>query len=438
MIRIGGNPTLRSLPLVAGVAAVLGLVLAGPVSLLVAAAGVPEAGSWVLAFVLVWAVLGGLIVGIAGIAYGSVHWDPDARVARLRGRTVPLESITEAWRALSSSSQYGTAYLAYRFVSTEGASVRVLVAGRPMRGLDAEGIAALGRFVAELPLELPKPAAVDAGRNALTERQKAAAVNLTDGGGRSRVARETLLEELGAAQGVTPAPPAAPPVYPDDPDRFITAARADRLAREWGADDALAATLLDGLPRTARRLRRLFFWLQVALFGVAAVVLIAAVVQETIDGPLGSVDNDVVTLFFVGGGLSGLLAHLAWCAAADVDVRARRRAAREWRAARSDDERRRGLPAPFLLAWGESGLRLLAASGFVVATLGLLVALASIFLFTMEDLSAAPGSAVLIVGVLMIAAAVAAFVRVQRQKRRDAEELVVLGGWRLLPPEIRG
>ena len=120
-----------------------------------------------------------------------------------------------------------------------------------------------------------------------------------------------------------------------------------------------------------------------------------------------------------------------------MTVPTRRRLGRQWFESRSEEERRRGLPELFLFAWGEPARRLLSVSAFLGCTLGLLVTLVSIFFFTEPDLAPGwVGVAVLVVGIALLTGCVLAFVRVQRGRRADAEQAILLGGWRVLPPEV--
>jgi hypothetical protein len=431
MIRIGQHPVAARWRLIAIVTGGGSVLLAAPASAVFVALG---AGAWsyLLAFLSVWAVLGGgIVIGLLA-AYGVVEWDPDRRVARLRGTEVPLESITEAWRSVSSGN--GAAYLVYRFVSTEGPSVRVLVAGQPMRGLDTDGVAALARFVRELPLHVPG----EAGGSELTERQRAEAVSYTNGGGKSRVSRETMLAELGepvehpgTTAGTTP--DATPP---GSAQTVISAREAMRLERQWEADDTAADAALSADVPAARGLRRVFFWLLIVALAVAAVAIVFAVVQEQLER---SLDNDVVAAFVGGGFGLGLLFYLAWCAAADADVRHRRRLAETSWAGLDADGRRCGLAAPHLLAWTQSVRRFRFSLTFVLCLLGFFVILFSIFLISEPEPGdpAALGIGVLVVGIAMEAWAVIDFIRLYRRRRQDAEQLVLRGGWRLLPPQVR-
>ncbi|WP_440710636.1 hypothetical protein [Herbiconiux sp. YIM B11900] len=434
MIRIGRHPLAAAWRLVVVVTAGGSAVLAALASAVFMALG---AGAWsyLLAFLSVWAVLGGGVAIGLRIAYSVIEWDPDRRVARLRGREVPLDTITEGWRAVSSGN--GAAYLAYRFVSTEGPSARVLVAGRPMRGLDEDGVAALARFVRELPLRVPGDGTQGArAEGELTDRQRAEAVSLTEGGGKSRVSAHTLLAELGEPTGLPDSASGATPDADASGHPAISAREAARLERHWEEDDAAAATVLSEQVPVARRLRRLFFWLVIAALGVAAAAIVYAVVQEELER---SLDNDVVLVFVVGGFGLGVLFLLAWSAAADADVRHRRRLAETAWDGLDADERRRGLAAPYLLAFAEPVRRFRMVLAFVLCTLGLLVMLFSIFLIAEPEPGDLPvlGFGVLAAGVAMEVWAAVDYIRLSRRKRADAELLILRGGWRLVPPSVR-
>ncbi len=450
-MRIGGSPGLRSWKLVLGVTGFGSLALAA-----LPAAGYDALGlgewSWPLGFLSVLVVLaGGILLGLH-LAYGGIVWHPDERVAVLRGRRVPIDTITEAWRSLSSN---GTAsYLTYRFVSTDGPSVRVLVAGNPMKGLDDTGLQQLARFVAALPLVVPDARPAPAGdASALSDRQRAAAVTLTTGGGKSRVGREMLLDELRAAVAPTEAGDPATAAPDDDSAAYLPPASArrrrpegetlsarevERLVRDWDADDRDAARMLAEEPTRARPLRRLFFWLMIASLGVAVAVIILAIADEQLNGVLLDANGeDLIVLFIVGPGLLGLLFYIAWCAAADAHLRSVRRLGERWldeRAQEDPEVRQRGLATPLLAGWAVSVQRLRTVLAFLICLVGFFVMIAAIFFFTEEAVLG--GVVALGVGLVLEVVAVLMFLRVQRQKRADAEQLVLLGGWRVLPPAI--
>ncbi|WP_291039697.1 hypothetical protein [Herbiconiux sp.] len=461
VVRIGRHAGVGSIALVVGASAALGLLFAAPVAEVLDAVNIDLGGAeWFVGFLLTGIVFAGIILLCLSLAYGTVHWNPQKGTVRLRRREVPVSSITVAWRTVSSSGLNGSAYLVYRFVSTEGASVRVLVAGRPVRGLDAEGLSALMRFVGELPLEAPAGAAVDAA--GLTDQQRAAAVALTTGGGKSRVGRDTLLAELavltGAAAGAeagagvagSPPQPGAggypatsdpitpPQPAPGNPAGTIFSARAAELEREWQADDESAVALLLAEPAPARIVRRVFFWLIAAALAVAALALVAAVIGETVGGGLLPSDaNEIVGLLVLGAGGVALLFYLVWCAAADTDLRNRRRLAHRWLENADPDARTRGIPLLLLAAWGEHPRRLFTALSFLSLLFGLLAALAAIVLFTDDEFPVLVPTLALLGGVALLVLGILGFVRVQRGRRTDAEELVLLGGWRVVPPEVR-
>jgi hypothetical protein len=453
-VRIGGNPGLGSWKLVLVVTAVGGGVLSAFPGAAYVALGLGE-WSWVLGFLTAWAIIAGALLLGLHLAYGGLVWYPSERAVELRGRRVPVDTITEAWRSLSST---GTAtYVVYRFVSTEGPSVRLLVAGRPMKGLDATGVKALARFVRELPLVVPDAQASPLGDDdapRLTDRQRAAAVSLTTGGGKSRVGRETLLTELGAeptksdeAESATPAsdaPAYLPPAFARrrpgaTGDRVVISPReAARLEREWEADDQHADRMLAAEPSRAQPLRRLFFWLMFASLGLSVGAIILAIVQEEFGGSLlDSGDDDLIVALIVGPGLLGLLFYLGWCAAADAQQREVRRLGARWLEERSRDDpevRERGLAAAMLVAWVAPVQRLRTVLAFLLCLLGFFVMLGSVFFFT--DQTVLGGVVSLVVGLACEVVAVLLFLRVQRRKRADAEQLVLLGGWRVVPPDI--
>ncbi|NQX33273.1 hypothetical protein [Herbiconiux sp. VKM Ac-2851] len=473
-VRIGRSPARASWKLILVVTGVGSAVLASFPAAAYVALGVGE-WSWLLGLLTAWALLGGgLLIGLH-VAYGGIVWYPGERAAELRGRRVPIDTITEAWRSLSSSGT--AAYVVYRFVSTEGPSVRLLVAGRPMKGLDAAGVKDLARFVRELPLVVPDAQTSplgDEGGPRLSDRQRAAAVSLTSGGGKSRVGRETLLAELGADADTDanaaadadadldeartddrvgnpdPATPEREPAtyLPPASDRrrpnrtgdhaVISQREADRLVSEWAADDQHAERMLAAEPGRARPVRRLFFWLMILALGVAALTLVFAVVrEESGGGPLGSMDDDLMAALIVGPGVLGLLFYIGWCAASDAQQRHLRRLGARWleERAREDPEvRRRGLAAEMLAAWVVSVQRLRTVLAFLLSLLGFFVILGGIFFFSEDSVSG--GVISLAVGIVMVVISVLLFLRVQRRKKADAEQLVHLGGWRLLPPEI--
>jgi hypothetical protein len=471
-VRIGGHPGIRNLRFIAGASLAGAATLGAPASLVFTALGAGD-WSWPLGAVAAWILFGGGIAFGASLAYDVIEWNPRLRTASMRRRTlsfrrrtVPLDTITEAWRSLSSAPN-GTGYLIYRFTSTDGATSRVLVQGRPMSGLDAQGLRSLAAFVGDLPLEVPdaaaRPARIGdrrdgAGTPALTERQRAAAVSLTTGGGKSRVGRDTLLEELGSlidasvrfgpssdgdeestdhAGAVQPA--AAATRRPRGGIRgLIAVIKADRLERAWQEDDAEASEVLASHVSRAARLRRLFMRLLigciVAGLGVVAVASVLDAIDTTI---LRASGEDVVLLLVLGAIVLSVGLSLAWCAAADADVRSRRDLARRWMAQRDDDERERGMPTPLLLAWGEQAWRLRVGAASIACLAGSTAIIAAFFVFSETELPLLTAVGVLVSGGVLEGLGIATFIGVTRRRRAEAEEMVHLGGRRLLPPDPR-
>jgi hypothetical protein len=499
ILRIGEHPGIRNLRFIVLASASLSAALGAPASIPFAALGAGD-WSWPLGALSVWLIFtGGLVLGVS-LAYGVIEWSPRQRTASLRRhplslrrRTVPIDTITQAWRSLSSGSN-GAGYLVYRFTSTDGATSRVLVQGRPMSGLDAQGLRTLAAFVGDLPLEVPDAAgraprdgsgnAVGRdhdGSPALTERQQAMAVSLTTGGGKSRVGRDTLLEELatlidfaeltdqigfGNSSGSTPGtveqggtreqaapreragvrgpashPRGGQPARPTTRRRrggiraLIAFVRSERLDRAWERDDAEAVELLAANPSPTARIRRLLLRLLVGCIAVALVVIVGAVILKAVGARLLDADtNDIVALLFGCAILLSAVLYLGWCAAADADVRHRRRLARSWMAGRDDDERERGMAAPLLLAWGEPERRLRVAVASVLCLVGSTAIIAAFFVFTETELPRLTAVGVLVSGLALEVLGVVTFIRVTRGRRADAQEMVYLGAERLLPP----
>jgi hypothetical protein len=467
-VRIGRHPGIQNLRFIAGASAGVGAALGAPASIPFAALGLGD-WSWPLGVLAVWVVFGGGIALGVALAYDVIEFDPRERTATMRRRTlsfrrrtVPLDTITEAWRSLSSAPN-GAGYLVYRFVSSDGATSRVLVQGRPMTGLDAHGLRDLAGFVGELPLEVPdaaaRPARIGDGRGAadppaLTERQRATAVSLTEGGGKSRVGRETLLTELHA---LIDAAEAADSPYPSGADGaagsrgpaaqatrrqrggirgLIAAIKAERLERAWEEDDAEALELLASSVSPAARRRSLFLRLLVGCIGTGLAVVAVAIVLDAIDTTiLRASGEDLVFLLVASAIVLSIAFYLAWCAAADADVRSRRDLARRWMAQRDDDERERGMATPLLLAWGEQAWRLRLSLAFIVCLVGATAIIAAYFVFSETGLPLLTSIGVLVSGLALEVAGVATFTSVTRRRRAEAEEMVHLGGRRLLPPE---
>ena len=256
MIRIGRNPAVISIKFIIIVSAGASLLVARMLSELF-----NNPYGYALGFLIILVGLSGLIVGIVGMMYRRLAWDPARRLARFGRRTVPLDSITVAWRQPSVGIGK-VAYLSYRFVSSDGRSVRVLVTGTPMKGLDRSGMAELARFVSALPN-------ITTGTvNGLTEEQNAIADSITPASGKSRVGTRLLLAELAALDKLAPdgtvadgnAPTAAASNQPENvasetsnarlgaaeqSDRpTITTTEAAALERAWAADDEDAVRFL--------------------------------------------------------------------------------------------------------------------------------------------------------------------------------------------------
>jgi hypothetical protein len=461
--RIGRNPAMGSLRFILIVCVIVGFLLGSPLTR-VTDGEVPYPVGVALSIALLIAV----ILGLTAILYRPLTWDQRAGTASFGGRTVPLASVTRVVRGISAGS--GAAYLTYRFFSTEGPSVRVLIAGSPMKGLDAPAVAELIRFVEAAPITEPMRT------GGLSDQQAAVADALTESGGKSEVGKRLLLEELrsivaaqdtgatpgGASSGIAPsetaaasapADPSAPPVplVPLGAGDTEAARRprmsndeARALEEQWAEDDADAARYLRAHPTPFVTLRRVLVLSIVVAALVSVVALVVTVVAETTTGSRLDEDaNDLAALWIVGPGLLGVALYIAWCIAADAQVGRLQTTANAWLQTRDPQQRTRGLAVPLLAAWAQPapGTRTARALGFAGSTVGGLAFLIGVVLFfdDSEDFfgdGTGPLVATLfaVIGGAILVAGIVGLVWSYRRRRAGARELVLLAGWRLDPP----
>lgn len=402
MIVIQGSPLRRNLVLILVAGVLLGVVLGQPLALVLGGELNPlvSLGVAVVAVAALWFGL--------RLAYRPLAYDPEARTVRFGGRTVPLQTVTEAWRSVGVGPQ--SSNLLYRFRSAEGPTARVLVAGSPYRGLDQAGLAVLADFVRLLPLRVEDPDAA---------RRGALASNVIGDGTWVPVTAQTLLEELDPAPLPPSVPePAAAPVFGQD-------------AAAQHADDEAAAEALNALPAGARLTRRIagvLFWLVVA---VASVLLVIGVILEAGGETVGNAGG-IVAAVALALGLTGITRTIA----ADLDVRQRRRAGARWLAESSAQQRERGLPAPYAAAWLEPapGHRSLGVAGYLLGIIGLFFGLGGLVLLFGEfdhPFGPAGPAVILVIGLLVSALAIWIWVRWRRRRRTDAQRLIEALGPRL-------
>lgn len=447
MTRIGRNPVIGAARLTSVVSAIFGLAFGSAVFRMTDGAIAYE-----LAVLVSAAAFFGLVLGIAGLLYRSLVWDEDAGTVSFWRHTVPLASITRVERTLSAGANTNV-YLSYRFVSTEGPSVRILVAGRPLKGLDREGLEALRRLVEAAPIA--EPALV----NELTDEQNVLVDELSESGGRSAVGKLLLLRELdrvidprgsigtgavdvtGAQAVLQRDPLAPPPPGPDAAERpTISSRELARLERLWREDDADAAAYVRAHPVPAGA-RRLFFWLTVIAAIVSPVTLVTMLIIQAVAGAV--IDNDVsdtLIVIFAGAAVFGILAFLCWCAAADVQVRRLQSRALAWQETRSPEERERGLATPLLGGWLQPapGTRIVRAVGVLAASLSALAVLVGLVLLGYPDtLDAGAAALTAGIGAVVLGGSIFALVWTTRTRRESHRELVRLTGWRMSLPDVR-
>lgn len=399
MITIQTNPARRAFPLLSIAGLAVGLLLTGGLGRLV------DLGEWwfLVAGGVALLCFAGLDLGV-GALYRPFAYDPATGTARIGRRTVPIASIREAWRTVSAGGN-GAAYLVYRFRSTEGPTVRVLVAGRPLPGLDHAGRAALAGFLELAPI---------AGSDELGPEQLAS--NVVADGKKVSASAAALRAELGevvigGAASVAPAtaPAAAvPPVAAEPVDDELLAAM---LADEESAVAALRP--LAGLLR-ARQIAWVAFVVAFLGMAVGAVgVIIASAVGVDVDVPGTGIGVAIVL-----GAVA--VTGLAWSILADMAVRGVRAAGMRWFDAADRDTRGRGLPATFASAWllFAPGHRVLTIAAFTAGVIGLGAMIGGPVAMTMDEVGI--GLVVLLVGLVFGALAIWFWVRHRRRRREDA------------------
>lgn len=351
MITIQRSPWTRALPLVIGASIALGFCIAQIARI------ITESSELLVPW---WA--GGTVVAgaslILGIHFGyrSFAFDPESRTVRIGARTVPLDSMREATRSNSAASN-GAAYLTYRFRSTDGPVVRVLVAGRPLPGLDEAGRAALVRFLEIAPITLPVAPEADL---------EGLASDFLADGKHVPVSASALLRDLGGAPNEPDAVAAGSSATPPP------AVRLDRRAAQ--ADDVAAAEELARTgPRTALRVTGLVFG--VSVLGLLVLIVVALVLNAA------GVDIDRLPQtgpIALGAMAVTAIAGLIWCVVGDFHARAVRAAARRWLDESDADARARGLPVLYQSAWLQfaPGHRTFAVAAFTAAVVGLLLVIA--------------------------------------------------------------
>lgn len=404
VIVIQAHPWRRNIPLVLVVSLVLGLLLSRvfsgvlftPLAQLLAAVG-----GVVLCFAIV--------VGALSLAYPTVAYDPRRRVVRLGSRVVPLDTLHTVERRISDGGRSAT--LIYRLRSADGAAARVLVAGRPFRGLDEAGRSALTELLRIAPIRTDDPRAA---------KRAAVAANLVADNSRVPVSAEFAITELAAFDSpvatAEPAPDTAPEIAPAD---------LEAMARD---DEAAAAAIAD-LPRGPRVTRRVA---GIALWIATAATIVVAVTALIVDGNGGDID-DAAPIAFGLIALTFATAGLAWTISAELDVRARRRAAMRWLDGVGDAERGRGLPMPFAAAWMElaPGHRALTAGAFVAGMIGMVLVIAGCVLFFFDDTPPGVAAIVLLIGLAVGAIGILGWQRVRRRRRADAAWVVAALGPRV-------
>src|SRR5690606_32958418 len=287
---------------------VLSVVLQEPVSALLPE-GTPR---WLLFLAIALPIAGALVLGLSW-AYPRVLLAADGTL-RVRGRVVPLGEVVGLRRSVSSGPSAG--YLVYTFATSDGRTIRVLVAGAPIRGLDLEQLGVLREAVAA--------SGIRSAANAAEVERAIIGQNLLADGRRAEVDRERALRELDGLRGVAHREDPVPASRAESEAAAVVAAESDAArADDWAlqvADDAReAARMVDAASGGTRMLRRvaLVAFVLTCLAGVG--VLITLVVREASGAWVGDVSSDALVTTFVIVLALALVTGIVWGVAADVD-----------------------------------------------------------------------------------------------------------------------
>ncbi|WP_353808570.1 hypothetical protein [Agromyces sp. SYSU T00194] len=422
-------PLLRS-PMVWFAAILLGFVL----GLLV------PGNRFIVVPLLVAAVLAAAAL-VVRVLFPPVVIDLERHLVRLGSAEVSIATIDRVTRRAEISPS--AAYLTYRLHSSDGPSARVLVAGRPLRGLDESGARALREVIALAPIAVPD----DGG---LTDRQAAIAANLQGDRGAHPAGRELLLAELDELIGTADdagdpgapvpdarrEPAAAPTVDPAEARRAVTEpgpvpepdpepVPEEHLA-DLDADEADARSTIAALSPAPTR--ALVVGVLVVVLGALAFAggLIAGVVVETTTGARTEGGTHAAVVGWVLAGLvAGLAGTLSWSIGADLRAVQRRRAAAAWLAAADPARRERGLARAFWPAEADAANRTIAIGWFSGLVIALLAALALIVLLIEGEY---PGIAFGAFAVAVVAgvAGVGGWIIARRRRSAAAARLAVL------------
>lgn len=398
---------------------VLSVLLQEPVAALLPA----ETPRWLLFVVIAAPLVAAIVIGLS-IAYPRVTVDADGAL-RVRGRRVAPSDVVGVRRSVSSNASAG--YLVYTLDTASGRTVRVLVAGFPIRGLAAAELAVLREVIAA--------SAIPLGADAAELERSYLAANLLATGRRVEADRRLVLRELDELLGVRHRPDAAPAAEVEVAE---PAAAGDEAATgEPGAasalDDDLAAEQLLGVARARTRLlRRIALAVFVLACLVAAVLLIVLVVMESLGTDFGAADEDPLTATMTFAILAALVAGILWAVAADVDDARCRAVSREWLASASAEELARGLPAPFHAAWTRApGGRMAGLALLVLGMAALFAVIGGAVAIVDSNGPVVVGVGAVVVGLVLGALALWAWFARRRAYARRVEWLLEVAGARM-------
>lgn len=355
--------------------------------------------AWLSALMLGSGVWLGLLSAVSFALLPRIHVAADGGSLRVRGRDYDARALRAAARNVSASPT--ASYLIYRFTLDDGRRFRLIVAGRPFRGLTPEGLRALRALIEASDIAEP---------SGLTAEQQRIQSNMQMNRHAVSVGKEAVLRDIDDLSGLPPAPIDATPA-PVESTR--AAGDAESHPEMFVADDAEAAALI------RRRADALFTWrrLSGAVAGVGLVLCVMFAVLTLVESGQATTPPSAA-LAGITGLLLGTVGGLAWAVTADASVRQVRRLADEWWATADAAAQRRGMPGPFVTTDATGARRVTTVLAFVCTVVAVIAVPTTIAALFEDDVR------ILVVPLAVISAGlVVGSIVCWRHSRRDAREV---------------
>ena len=401
----------------------LAVMLHVPVGLLF-----PEETRPLLPVIAIIVVTLGSIGGGLARAYPRVWVDAQGAL-HVRGRTIAPQEITGATRAIARGRANT---FTYRLHTASGFRVRILAAHTTLRTLSHPQLAVL-REVIEAS-SIPHSAA------SLAE---VIAADALASGHYAAVDKQMLLDELDSVLNPSTTAEGYTAVAADGTVAEVkrpTPEQVEALLAQIEADDATATADLATRTPFFRIARAIGGWLAGLIAIAIAGLLIVILVIEGGGHDFGSAAEEPLVMAMVLLLAGFAVAYVVWSVLADLHDTQLRRAGRAWLASASEEQLRRGLPAPYARGWKTGpGGRTVTIGVIVLGCIALLAVIAGPI--TMGDHSNIPLYAswgILVAGVVLSVATFIWWTHVRHLTRASTVWLVGAMGQRVTGPEVDG